>query len=80
MLDGRPVHLVGGADFDSGELRFWVLDPETRQLTGVSAGDGDVGTNPQGFCMYRSVASGKTYAFGVTTGGHVVQAELRDQG
>lgn len=83
-LAGKTVDLVGIADAEEpakGSLRFYTIDPATRQLTDVTAGNNlEIGITPFGFCMYRSSVSGKFYAFAQDPGsGQVEQVELVDQ-
>jgi myo-inositol-hexaphosphate 3-phosphohydrolase len=87
QLGGREVDLVGVGDAGAGNpgdgsLRFYVIDPGTRQLTNVTAGGNltfDVVS--YGFCMYKSPVSGKVYAFTEDKrDGRVEQVELFDSG
>jgi hypothetical protein len=62
-LGGRRVVLVGANNRSNNTIRFWVLDPATRQLTPVAARDISTLAPNYGFCMYHSPHSGKLYAF-----------------
>jgi 3-phytase len=83
LLGGKQVDLVGASDWDlgGGVLRFWTIDAATRQLTSVSPAAGvKFGAASYGFCMYRSPATGKFYAFSQDKiDGTVEQVELFDQ-
>lgn len=80
-LSGKPAILVGGNNRTDDTLALWTLDPETRDLTPVTAGTIDTVDPNYGFCMYHSSASGKFYAF-VTPNeeGAIQQFELVDDG
>jgi 3-phytase len=86
LLGGTRIVLVGAADGNgsggAGELRFYRLDPATRQLTNVTKnGHITLGVRSYGFCMYHSPVSGRFYAFGEDKGdGRVEQVELFDDG
>lgn len=76
---GRTIDLVGVARLG---LRFYEIDPGTRQLTNVTDGgtNGSISafTGAEGFCFYRSPASGRLYAFVNARDGRVAQFELSD--
>lgn len=80
-LSGKPAVLVGGNNRTDDTLALWTLDPETRTLAPVAAGSIKTFAPNYGFCMYRSSASGKFYAF-VTPNeeGSIQQFELVDDG
>jgi 3-phytase len=78
-LGGRRVVLVGANNRSDNTIRFWVLDPVTRQLTPVDARDLTTLSPNYGFCMYRSPSTGKVYAFVSQAGrGRFEQYELFD--
>jgi myo-inositol-hexaphosphate 3-phosphohydrolase len=80
-LGGRSVVLVGANDRSDNTIRFWLLDPVTRQLTPVEARDITTLSPNYGFCMYRSSSSGKLYAFvSQADGGQLEQYELFEVG
>ncbi|MFM9275093.1 phytase [Pseudarthrobacter sp. NKDBFgelt] len=80
-LSGEAAVLVGGNNRTDDTLALWTLDPQTRELTPVAAGSIRTFAPNYGFCMYRSSASGKFYAF-VTPNeeGPIQQFELVDDG
>ncbi|MGH8999268.1 MAG: phytase, partial [Acidimicrobiia bacterium] len=69
---------VAGGGSRSGRMTFFRVDPDTRELTNVTAGESIRVGSGYGFCMYRSPATGTFYAFGVNPGGRVEQVELYD--
>jgi 3-phytase len=80
-LGGRDIVLVGANNRSDDTLALWELDPATRELTPLP-GPAIATVEPNyGFCLYRSAASGRTYAF-VTEedGGTLQQLELTDDG
>jgi 3-phytase len=80
-LGGRWVVLVGANNRSNNTIGFWTLDPVTRQLTPVAAGDISTLSPNYGFCMYQSPHSGKLYAFvSQASGGQLEQYELFDNG
>lgn len=81
-LAGATVDLVGvgGGGSRGGKMTFFRVDPDSRQLTNVTAGGAIRVHSGYGFCMYRSPANGTFYAFGVNPGGQVEQVELFDDG
>jgi 3-phytase len=80
-LGGRRVVLVGANNRSNDTIRFWALDPGTRQLTSVDAGNLTTLSPNYGFCMYRSPSTGKVYAFvSQAGGGRFEQYELFDAG
>lgn len=80
-LSGESAVLVGGNNRTNDTLALWTLDPKTRTLDPVAAGRTKTFAPNYGFCMYRSSASGKFYAF-VTPNeeGFIQQFELADDG
>lgn len=80
-LGGRRVVLVGANNRSNDTIRFWALDPGTRQLTPVDAGNLTTLSPNYGFCMYKSSSNGKVYAFvSQAGGGQFEQYELSDGG
>jgi len=79
-FSGGTVDLVGvgGGGTSSGRMTFFRVDPDTRELSNITAGGSVRVTSGYGFCMYRSPLSGALYAFGVNPGGRVEQVELFD--
>ncbi|MCP2261383.1 3-phytase [Streptoalloteichus tenebrarius] len=69
--------LVVTADDDvpsDGRMRFYRVDPATRQLTDVGALNASV--DEHGICAYRSARSGRTYVFANDVTGRVEQWEV----
>ena len=60
---GSSLVLVGGNDRSNNTLALWSLDTADRTLTPVAARSIETEAPNYGFCMYRSRASGKFYAF-----------------
>lgn len=80
-LGGHRVVLVGANNRSDNTIRFWVLDPGTRQLTPVDARNLATLSPNYGFCMYRSSSTGKVYAFvSQAGGGQFEQYELYEAG
>lgn len=82
-LAGQSVDLVVVADSKfppGGSLRIYKVDPSSRTLVNVTARTIVSTIVPHGFCMYRSPASGKFYAFDNADTGDVEQWELFDNG
>jgi 3-phytase len=81
-LGGTSVDLVGagGGGTRNGHMTFFSVDPRTRKLTNVTTGATIKTDSGYGFCMYRSAATGRFYAFGVNPNGKVEQVELVDDG
>jgi len=68
-LGGRSVALVAANNRSDNTIRLWTLDPVTRRLTPVEAREVTTVSPNYGFCMYRSLGSGKIYAFVSQAGG-----------
>jgi len=79
-LGGTTVTLVGFSDQRNGSIGAHMVDPATGQVVDVVARPLKPSFNVYGFCMYRSPASGKYYAFVTSSGGSVEQWELFDDG
>ena len=62
----------------SSGIRVYRIDPITRQLTNITEGGRISGVSGEGFCLYRSPASGGVYAFIITGSGRVQQVRLGD--
>ena len=78
---GSSMVLVGGNNRSNNTLALWSLDTAARTLTPVAARSIETEAPNYGFCMYRSRASGKFYAFVTPNGpGSVQQFELMDDG
>jgi 3-phytase len=76
-LGGETVTLVGTG---GKKMQFFRIDPRTRQLRNVGARDLPSKYAEVGFCMYRSAASNRLYAFVTEADGDIKQYELFDQG
>ncbi|HLF40168.1 MAG TPA: phytase, partial [Acidimicrobiia bacterium] len=76
-LGGQVVDLIGVVGYG---MRFYTIDPETRQLTNVTAPGIKPGIPVAGMCMYRSPLSNAFYVFADTLDGRGAQYELRDEG
>ncbi len=59
-------------------VRFYTVDPDTRQLSSITEGAASIGVNGEGFCLYQSPTSQKVYGISVTIGGVVNEFELTD--
>ncbi|MGH9043055.1 MAG: phytase [Acidimicrobiia bacterium] len=84
-VDLRPGFTLGGATVDiigvvGYGMRFYTIDPMTRQLTNVTSPALKVSIPVAGMCMYRSPVSGKHYIFADTLDGRAEQYELVDEG
>ena len=78
---GSSMVLVGGNNRSDNTLALWSLDTAARTLSPVAARSIETAAPNYGFCMYRSRASGKFYAFVTPNGpGSVQQFELIDDG
>lgn len=75
-LGGQAVDIIGVVGYG---MRFYTIDPATRQLTNVTSPDLKVGIPVAGMCMYRSPVSGKHYVFADTLDGRAEQYELVDE-
>jgi 3-phytase len=81
-LGGATIDLVGvagGGHSGGGVLRFFRLDPATRNLENVTVGGEFSVPSAHGFCMYHSAVSGKFYAFRVAPSGILQQFEVFDE-
>lgn len=79
VLRGTPVSLVVASDKASDSLRFLGVDLRTRMLVDVTARPIEVGS-ASGLCMYRSLDSGRFYAFSLGENSRAEQWELVDNG
>jgi myo-inositol-hexaphosphate 3-phosphohydrolase/PKD repeat protein len=59
-------------------VRFYTVDPSTRQLSAITEGSEPIGVNGEGFCLYQSPTTQKVYGISITIGGTVNQFELTD--
>jgi 3-phytase len=81
-LGGRSIVLVGANNRSDNKLIFWQWDTSSRTLSApIGTGTSTVSPN-YGFCLYRSAASGKFYAFVTqeTDPSTMEQYELSDDG
>jgi 3-phytase len=75
-IGGRALDVVGAV---RGGMRFYTVDPATRQLSLVTDGTGTLPSGGgEGFCLYHSRLSGKLYAFVNNSKGRVRQFEIHD--
>lgn len=74
-INGFTGALVGASQ---QTVRFYTVDPGTRQLTPVTEGGQPIGTAGEGFCLYHSATSGRVYGVTITIAGLVRQFELLD--
>jgi 3-phytase len=80
-LGGQRVTLVAAGNNTSSRLHFYTVDPETRQLTEVTAGEPKATMKgATGVCLYRSAVSGQFYLFAVSEDGDAEQLKLSDDG
>lgn len=63
-------------DRGAAALRAFAIDPQTQQLRQLTDEPLLLQTELTGLCLYRSPATGKTYAFAATDPGQVQQWEL----
>ena len=77
-LSGASVDLVGATNRTNDTIAFYTVDPGTRHLS--RSGSVPTGLAVYGFCMYRSPATGKYYAFVDSSSGEVEEYELSDGG
>jgi myo-inositol-hexaphosphate 3-phosphohydrolase/PKD repeat protein len=59
-------------------VRFYTVNPTTRQMSAVTEGSAPIGPFGEGFCMYQSPTSHKVYGYTITIQGLVRQFELTD--
>ena len=78
ILGGQPVSLVVASNRTNNTLAVYKVDPGTRLFE--PAGTISAGITVYGLCLYRSAATGTTYAFVDSQSGEVEQWELRDNG
>jgi myo-inositol-hexaphosphate 3-phosphohydrolase len=75
-IGGRTLDVVGAVH---GGMRFYTVDPDSRQLSLVTDGTGTLPSGGgEGFCLYTSGVSGRLYAFVNDRGGQVRQFEIHD--
>jgi myo-inositol-hexaphosphate 3-phosphohydrolase len=83
-VDVRQAVTVGGSVLDlvgavRGGMRFYSVDPASRQLSLVTDGTGTLPSGGgEGFCLYHSRVSGRLYAFVNDRSGRVRQFEIHD--
>ena len=59
-------------------VRFYTVDPNTRQLSSITEGAASIGNNGEGFCLYHNPTTQKVYGISITIGGTVNEFELTD--
>lgn len=74
------VPLVMVHDRGAAALRAFTVDPSTLELRQLTSEPLPLQTELTGLCLYRSPATGKTYAFAATDPGQLQQWELSPQG
>jgi len=75
-IGGRTLDVVGTL---RGGMRFYTVNPATRQLSLVTDGTGTLSSGGgEGFCLYDSNVSGKLYAFVNNRSGRVREFEIHD--
>jgi len=74
-LPAGPGPLVVGYDRQAGGLVTLVVDPATGAITPVGSAL-DTGGEVTGLCTYRSLLTGRQYAFAAVDGGSLQQWEL----
>ena len=67
-------------DRSAGALRAFSIDPERLELRQLTAAPLTLQAELTGLCLYRSPATGKSYAFAATDPGELQQWELSPQG
>ncbi|MGD8306210.1 MAG: phytase [Ignavibacteria bacterium] len=81
LLSGHPTDIVGYNDRSNGTIVLYKVDPATRQLLYVSEfSDSGMTGNNYGFCLYRSMTTGKYYAIASSNSTQMKQWELVDNG
>lgn len=79
-LGGELVSIVVAGNRTTNDLEVLRIDPATRGLVDAAAHPLGAGLLVYGSCLYRSAATGDTYAFVNSKTGRVVQLVLRDDG
>ena len=59
-------------------VRFYTVNPDTRQLSQITENNAPIGVNGEGFCMYQSPTTQKVYGISVAISGTVNEFELTD--
>ena len=75
VINGRTHDLVG---IVQQGVRFYTVDPDTRQLSQITENNAPIGVNGEGFCLYQSPTTQKVYGITVTIAGKVNEFELTD--
>jgi myo-inositol-hexaphosphate 3-phosphohydrolase len=83
-VDIRHGVAIGGSTADlvavgGDRVRFFLVDPATRQLVPVPIAEDGSRVPPNGICLYRSPA-GKLYMFGISLQSVVDQLEITESG
>ncbi len=74
------VPLLVVHDRGAAALRAFSIDPQTLALRQLTAAPLPLQTELTGLCLYRSPATGKTYAFAATDPGQLQQWEISPRG
>jgi 3-phytase len=74
------VPLVVAHDRGAATLRAFSIDPKTLEMRQLTAAPLPLQSELTGLCLYRSPATGKTYAFAATDPGQLQQWELSPRG
>ncbi len=77
-LAGKLIDIVVYNERSSATLHVYSVDPSSRQLTRIDAGITTSGN--YGVCLYKSLTTGKFYAFKTAENGLIEQHELSDDG
>ena len=80
MLGGVPTTLVCFSEQDEDLIGVYAVNPKTRLLYNVAAGEFKPDMNVYGFAMYYSASSAKYYCFVNSKSGAIEQWELFDNG
>ena len=74
-INGTTQDLVGVVQRG---VRFYTVNPTTRQLSAITESGEPIGVNGEGFCLYQSPTTQKVYGISITIAGTVNQFELTD--
>ncbi len=77
---GGPAPVVAASNKTDDCVDLFRIDPETTEVTFALRADGPRDLRPDGLCLYRSAATGDTYAFVTTKAGELGQIRLTRTG
>jgi len=81
-FNGADVDIAIGSNRTNDSFVVYLVDAGTGELSNITVGNGisTLMSDVYGFCMYKSSASGKLYAFINSINGEVEQWEIFDNG